>query len=611
MERRTRDRNDVGNAVRRWGVAALASLTLATSTVNSEDWTNFEDGKGSAALEEAFFETLGRCESPLLVERNEAEDALFERFAEFELIWQDRRFLTNGEIGAEARQRFELAEARYREKASNDCVAAFETTFETVAPELEERKNREEEGNGGNGDDGGNGKNGGNGDDGGNRKNEENKGVGENGESGETLRGFVRLRWEKPMRIVYLSPDWSAFERRDGAGKRWRPSGRFSVPELAPEFDASELTLETTWERVADEEAAAEGKVGENGENGENGEKEGNRGNGEDDESRGKGEGKTTVVGVWEGLIGGDFRVWTLPLGKVAIENALAEGNRQVEQAGQREVEKRTGRDGGNKEEKQEGENGEKGGEERKKGETAAVVERPSVFRSGDAVATVGETSINANGETTARVRLDFAEAFDAFDSHRVLFDKQDFGLIIDESGGNLGVDALLTGSEETQRAETETRSRPKAEGAETETRPEAEGAETETRPRSEAEGAETETRSRPEAEGAEMETRPRPEAEGGTNEGETGASGRRWAAVRWRVRERSANGALFELDFPNDATLRKAVVDGRARLACRVPRFFFRTRFEVAGIEKGIENSDFNGCNGGTAGDAPKIKKD
>ncbi len=599
MGRRTRDRNDVGNAVRRWGVAALASLTLATSTVNSEDWANFEDGKGSAALEEAFFETLGRCESPLLVERNEAEDALFERFAEFEPIWQDRRFLTNGEIGAEARQRFELAEARYREKASNDCVAAFETTFETVAPELEERKNREEEGNEGNGDDGGNEKNGGNGDDegneknGGNRKNEENKGVGENGESGETLRGFVRLRWEKPMRIVYLSPDWSAFERRDGAGKRWRPSGRFSVPELAPEFDASELTLETTWERVADEEAAAEGKVGENGENGE---KEGNRGNGEDDESRGKGEGKTTVVGVWEGLIGGDFRVWTLPLGKVAIENALVEGNRQVEQAGQREGEKRTGGDGGNKEEKQEGENGEKGGEERKKGETAAVVERPSVFRSGDAVATVGETSINANGETTARVRLDFAEAFDAFDSHRVLFDKQDFGLIIDESDGNWGVDALLTGSEETQRAETETRPRPEA--SEMETRPKAEGAETETRSRSKAEGAETETRSRS-------------EAEGGANEGKRGASGRRWAAVRWRVRERSANGALFELDFPNDATLREAVVEGRARLACRVPRFFFRTRFEVAGIEQGSENSDFNGCNGGTAGDEPKIKKD
>ena len=80
---------------------------------------------------------------------------------------------------------------------------------------------------------------------------------------------------------------------------------------------------------------------------------------------------------------------------------------------------------------------------------------------------------------------------------------------------------------------------------------------------------------------------------------GETGeAGGGRWAAIRLRVCERSANGALFELDFPNDAALRKAVAQGRARLACRIPRFFFWTRFEVAGIEKRSDGGEFDDYN-------------
>ena len=482
-----------GRRARLCGVAALGVAALAASTAGAlngglGDLASFgKNVEEIAALEEAFFETLGRCESPLLVERNEAEDALFERFAEFEAIWQDRRFLTNGEIAPEARQRFELAEARYREKTREDCVAAFETTFETGAPEIaeggtptdEEKKGEKKE----------NGENG------------ENAGNSEEARDGGVLRGRVCLRWERPLRIVYLSPDWNAFERRDADGKRWRPSGRFSAPELAPEFDATELTLETVWERVDDgEETTANDENGESWKNAENG------------------GGETTVVGVFEGLIGGDFRVWLLPLGRVAVKNAEIGEDKRNER-------KETGR------------------------ETAADRgDCPSVFQSGDAVATVGETTINKNGETTVRVRFDFAEAFDAFDSHRVWFDKEDFALIIDDGDGKTNIVAdrgvLEAGNE------------------------------------------------------------PRTATKAG-KEAKTGAEGRRRAPVRLRVRERSATGALFELDFPNDAALREAVAAGRARLAGRIPRFLFWTRFEVEGTEKRNDDNDFNEGNDEKSGSA------
>ncbi len=496
-----------GSAFWRWSVATSASLALATSIANSEDWANFEGGKRNAALEEAFFETLGRCESPLLVERNEAEDALFGCFAEFEPIWQDRRFLTNGEIGAEARQRFELAEARYREKAFEECVDAFQTAFETFAPGSEEGRARDEKGKNDE-QNGEKGKKRRDSETGGGDEDGKDGGTGEGGENGEVVRGRVRLRWEKPLRIVYLSPDWSAFERRDVDGKRWRPSGRFSAPELAPEFDATELTFETTWERAEEaKEAATEGRIGENKEDGGN--------------SGGETRDEATVVGVLEGLIGGDFRVWTLPLGRVAIENAADNENRQKRQNG---LIRQEGQDALKRE---------------RRGAAADGVERTRGFQSGDAFATVGETTIKANGETTARVRFDFAEAFDAFDSHRVWFDKRDFVLVID--GGD--VNAEVGAESAVSKAEKETQAASK----------------------------EDEETSR------------------------TGEIGRRWEPIRWRVRERSANGALFELDFPDDSTLREAVAQGRARLACRIPRFFFWTRIELAGVEKGKVGGNFN----------------
>ncbi len=564
------------SALWRWSVVVSASLAFAPSTVAPDGWAfslkdrrtgktaasqanveNAENTRNDAldenkenrqnkkdaaleALEEAFFETLGRCESPLLVERNEAEDALFERFAEFELIWQDRRFLTNGEVGAEARQRFELAEARYREKAFEECVAAFKTTFEAFAPESEEGRARDEKGKndeqnrrkrekGGNNEIGGDGKDG---------------GTGEDGESGKSLRGRVFLRWEKPLRIVYLSPDWSAFERRDAAGNRWRPSGRFSAPELAPEFDASELTLETIWERVDGEGAPPELKNGEGAslerKNDENGKNEGNS------------EKRATVVGVLKGVVGGDFRVWTLPLNRIAIENAADRRN------------------GGNEKSGRDGANGREGKDDREREKRDAATDvggaRPSVFQSGDAVATVGETTINEDGGTTARVRFDFAEAFDAFDSHRVWCDKDDFELVIDIESENLDFDAVSSLDEEISASRTKT-----SEDKENKT----------------GETSETGV-----SEGLEVS--------GELGElGEAGPVGQRWAPIRLRVRERSVDGALFELDFPNDAALREAVAQGRARLACRIPRFFFEVGIEIRGIEKRNDEEEFNGYGG------------
>lgn len=444
----------------------------AAATVEKEKGNEGNGGNEGtrAALERAFGETLARCESPILTERDAAEDALAERFAEFEPIWQDRRFLTNGEIGAEGRARFELAEARFRRRAFDECVAAFRAAFELDAaaiPETREEKIGEVD---------------------------EVGEIGETDEVGET-RGRIRLRWGTPLRIVYLTPDWDSFERRDGEGGRWRPSGRFSTPELAPEFDASELTVETVWERVAPE------RNGENGGNGEAepiGEIRGNAAIGENG-------GKTTVVGAFEGLIGGDFRVWSLPLGKTAAKFGENEEN----------SENKTAR-----------------GETVEEDERENRVDFPTVFQSGDATATVGETLRKENGETTARVRFEFAEAFDAFDSHRVWFEKSDFALTIDQNDGE-----EKSGGKDKENGEDEVKEENKVK-----------------------------------EKGAER------------------AGERRREPIRLRARERSARGVLIELDFPNKPSIQKAVEEGRARLECRVPRFFFWARIPVAGEEKRSE---------------------
>jgi hypothetical protein len=218
-----------------------------------------------------------------------------------------------------------------------------------------------------------------------------------------------------------------------------------------------------------------------------------------------------------------------LPLGRGALRKSVEENDR----------EKKNGEDG----------------------ETATTrqtlepnVDFSSVFQSGDAVATVGETTMKENGETTVRVRLEFAEAFDAFDSHRVWCEQGDFALIIDAGDDKAGASDVFDVSD----AENESRTKTKAD-----------------------------------------------------EEAEADAKRKRWSPIRLRVRERSANGALFELDFPNDAALREAVAAGRARLACRVPRFFFWTRFNVEGTEKGNDEKTFNVDAAEILGNAADVEND
>lgn len=424
---------------------------------NRESGREAVDAADFAAFEEAFFELLGRCDSPILSERDAAEDALFERFAEFEPIWQNRRFLTNGEISPEARRRFELAEARFRQKMFEDCVVAFAGAFER---------------GGGTAIVGENGENASNSRLGKNEKNEVNNG---NGEDGGETRGVVRLRWGEGTRIVYLIPDWGAFERRDDAGRLWRPSDRFSAPEIAPEFGATETALETRWELDDWEDGTVAEKNG-TAEDDEIGESKASAGNGK----VATGGGKTTVVGLFEGLFGVDVRDWRLPLPAFARENSENEGDEKNKEDG----------------------NGEG---KRVDWEKSTGPNRANVFQSGEVRAVVEPPRLNVNGETTAIVRLEFAEAFDAFDSHRVWYDRNDFALCIDDGSANGG--------------------------------------------------------------------------DGSPSKG-------RWEAIRLRTRGRSVRGVAFELDFPSDPALRKAIERRTARLLCRVPRFFLRATIPVAGVE-------------------------
>lgn len=439
---------------------------------NGENWKNGRktvDAADFAAFEEAFFELLGRCDSPILSERDAAEDALFERFAEFEPIWQNRRFLTNGEISPEARRRFELAEARFRQKTFEDCVAAFEGAFERgggtadVGRNGENSENRENASNDRLG------------------ENEKNGADNRNGEDDGETRGVVRLRWGEGTRIVYLIPDWGAFERRDDAGRLWRPSDRFSAPEIAPEFGATETALETRWELDDWEDGTAgkDGTVAEEDETAKDGEIEENKASA-GNEKVATGGGKTTVVGLFEGLFGVDVRDWRLSL------PAFARGNGENERGGKN-------KEDGNGEGK------------RVDWEKSTGPNRANVFQSGEVRAVVEPPRLNANGETTAIVRLEFAEAFDAFDSHRVWYDRNDFALCIDDESANDG--------------------------------------------------------------------------DGSPSKG-------RWEAIRLRTRGRSVRGVAFELDFPSDPALRKAIERGTARLLCRVPRFFLRATIPVAGVE-------------------------
>ena len=157
----------------------------------------------TSELEDSFFALMTEFNSPLLKDRDAAEEELSRRFVEFEPIWQDRRFLTNGEVSFEARHRFEVVEARRRMEVASAARRAFTAQWRV--------------------------------------------------ESGETTYGKVDVSREAPIRIVYLTPEFDAFFWRDADGGVWRPVACRSAPEILPDSDDETIEIEAPIERVDSE----------------------------------------------------------------------------------------------------------------------------------------------------------------------------------------------------------------------------------------------------------------------------------------------------------------------------------------------------------------------
>ena len=150
-----------------------------------------------ATIEEEFFDILWRCDSPSLARRDAATLELTRRFWEFEPIWSDRAFLTDGEIGIDARLRFERAEEETRFASLNAAKNAFAARVE-FAETKETRESFEAP-------------------------------AGENDEVVPERRlGTLAFSWDVPLRVVWLAPVLSECATREsGTNALWIPSSRF------------------------------------------------------------------------------------------------------------------------------------------------------------------------------------------------------------------------------------------------------------------------------------------------------------------------------------------------------------------------------------------------
>lgn len=158
-------------------------------------WSQEDPSAPCDALVDEFFTLTSEFDSPLLRDRDLAEEELTRRFVEFEPVWQDRAFLTDGEISAEARQRFEFCEARWRRET-------FDRAHETFQAAWTLKRGAE--------------------------------------------RGSVRISWSEPMRVVYLVPVFETFLWRDPLELlELRPAAIHSAPEILPEVDEQFVELET------------------------------------------------------------------------------------------------------------------------------------------------------------------------------------------------------------------------------------------------------------------------------------------------------------------------------------------------------------------------------
>lgn len=261
-------------------------------------------GVAPTALEDAFFDLLWRCDSPVPADRDAAAEELTRRFREFETIWMDRAFLTDGEISAVAAARFLDAEDASRADRVAAALRSLDALWNVEPPRPD-------------------------------------------GDGVSTRRAALRLSWGEQTRFIWLAPVFRSCRWLDPADRgMWRPRARYSAPELQPDPDARFLDVETVLERA---DAGADDDVPET----------------DDDDAS---------AAAFDALIGVDCRPIAIPV-RVGV------------------------------------------GEERE-------------FRSGDltlrgASARRGDDS----GRWRVAVRLQYDAAFDAFDSHRVWYDKGDFRL--------------------------------------------------------------------------------------------------------------------------------------------------------------------------------------
>ena len=161
-------------------------------------------------LEDEFFDLMWLCDSPVESERDAAQEELARRFDEFEPVWKDRTFLTDGEVADESRRRFERAEKDFWNARLERARTAFDVKLDVEPPE---------------------------------------------GEGAEAVRrANVRVSWRVPLRVVWLAPDFRSFLWRDPETNRlWRPRSLYSAPELQPEFDSEQVELDFFLEPVPDD----------------------------------------------------------------------------------------------------------------------------------------------------------------------------------------------------------------------------------------------------------------------------------------------------------------------------------------------------------------------
>lgn len=178
-------------------------------------------------LEEEFFDLLWRCDSPSLARRDAATRELTRRFWEFEPIWSDRAFLTDGEIGVDARLRFERAEEETRFASLNAAKNSFVAhVFFSETKETREELDAPADGT--------------------------------DDAVAERRFGTLTFLWDVPMRVVWIAPILSDCAARDEeTNALWIPSSRFSSPELQPDFDAQSVEYEAFFVRSAESASGA------------------------------------------------------------------------------------------------------------------------------------------------------------------------------------------------------------------------------------------------------------------------------------------------------------------------------------------------------------------